>query len=145
MDLESQLRLQRDQSVVESLLAERNSHLIRREGDRDGLYWAVLQPDAPGTEPFIARIQWSVYPDRPPSILFADKVGGQTSTVSAWPAANGYRAPNDVCKPFTAEGHALHIEWGTGHHRWRPEGNPWLFIIETMLDDINRNEGRRAA
>jgi hypothetical protein len=145
VDLESQLRIEHDQAAAESLLAERRGYLVRREGDSAGLYWAALQPDPAGTTPFVARIQWFVYPDQPPSVLFADAVGGKTSTVSAWPAANGYRAPNDICKPFTAEGHALHADWAAGHHRWRTEGNPFLFIIETMLDDINRNAGRRAS
>jgi hypothetical protein len=145
MDLESQFRLEADQPAVDCLLAEGGGHLVRREDDPVGLYWAAIQPAAVDSAPFTARILWSVYPDRPPSVLFADEIGGQTSTVAAWPAANGYRAPNDICKPFTAEGQALHAEWAAGNHRWRTDGNPFLFVIETMQDDIDRVDGRRAA
>lgn len=145
MDLESQFRLEADKVAVACFLAEGGGHLVRREDDPIGLYWAVIQPAAAHSAPFIARVLWSVYPDRPPSVLLADEIGGQTSTVTAWPAANGYRAPNDICKPFTAEGQALHAEWAEGIHRWRTDGNPFLYVIETMQDDIDRVEGRRAA
>jgi hypothetical protein len=145
MDLESTIRLEEDQSAVILHLAQGGGGLVRRDTDSAGLYWAVIQPSAPSSAPFVARINWTVYPDRPPSILFADQVGGQTAVVSAWPDAPGYRAPNDICKPFTAEGQAIHPEWKAGHHRWRTEGNPFLFIVETLLDDINRVDGRRAA
>jgi hypothetical protein len=145
MDLESRIRLAADQVIVEDVLAEIGGQVVRREDDPVGLYWAVLQPTATGVRPFIARVLWSLYPDQPPSVLFADQIGGQTSMVFAWPAANGYRAPNDICKPFTAEGQALHPEWASGHHRWRPEGNPFLFVIEALQDDIDRVDGRRAA
>ncbi|MBV8861857.1 MAG: hypothetical protein JO082_14360 [Mycobacterium sp.] len=145
MDLESTIRLDEDHSAVKLLLAHEGGRLVKRGTDPTGLYWALLQPSTPASAPFIARINWTVYPDRPPSILFADQIGGQTGVVSAWPAAAGYRAPNDICKPFTAEGHAVHPEWKTGHHRWRNEGNPFLFVVETLLDDINRVDGRRVA
>lgn len=145
MDIESQLRLAADQVAVEQFLATCGGRLVRRDDDPAGLYWAVLQPAAVDSSPFIARILWTVYPDLYPSVLFADGIGGATSTTSAWPAANGYRAPADVCKPITAEGHALHPEWATGHHRWRPEGNPFLHVIETIQGDIDRVGGKRAA
>jgi hypothetical protein len=145
VDLESQLRLEVDQAEVHRFLTERGGRLEKRADDPIGLYWAVIQPAPADVAPFTARILWSLYPDQPPSVLFADGVGGATSIVSSWPAANGYRAPNDVCKPFTAEGQALHAEWSTGHHRWRAEGNPFLFVIETMQGDIDRVGGRRAS
>ncbi|MCU1694673.1 MAG: hypothetical protein JWR34_736 [Mycobacterium sp.] len=145
MDLESQLRLERDQPEVQRVLVEGGGQLVRRGDDPKGLYWAVIQPCTISAAPFTVRILWSVYPDQPPSVLFADGVGGSTAIISAWPAADGYRAPNDVCKPFTAEGHELHREWATGHHRWRAEGNPFLFVVETIQDDIDRVEGKRAS
>jgi hypothetical protein len=145
VDVESKLRLESDELVVELLLAQGGGRLVKRVTDPIGLYWAVIQPSAPEARSFVARINWTVYPDRPPSILFADQIDGQTSVLSAWPAAAGYRAPNDICKPFTAEGHAIHPEWYTGHHRWRSQGNPFLFVVELLLDDINRIDGRRAA
>jgi hypothetical protein len=145
VDLESQLRLEADEAEVDRFLAERGGRLVKRVDDPIGLYWAAIQPAPASATPFTARILWSVYPDQPPSVMFADGVGGSTSIVTSWPGANGYRAPNDVCKPFTAEGQALHAEWATGHHRWRAEGNPFLFVVETMQDDIDRVDGRRAS
>jgi hypothetical protein len=145
VDVESRLRLEADEAEVDRFLTERGGRLVKRHDDPIGLYWAIFQPTQANIAPLTARILWSVYRDQPPSVLFADGVGGATSAVSSWPAANGYRAPNDVCKPFTAEGQALHTEWATGHHRWRPEGNPFLFVIETMQDDIDRVAGRRAS
>lgn len=145
MDYESQLRLRRDERVVRAALEAAGGELIRREDDPDGLYWARIQPSGTGGESFIARIQWSVYPDKPPSLLFAPAVGGLTGVASAWPAASGYRAPIDVCKPFTAEGQALHVDWGSGPNAWRAEGNPFLYVLETVQADIDRAKGVRAA
>jgi hypothetical protein len=145
MDLESLLRLQRDEPPVEEFLASTGGALVRRDTDPQGLYWAVLQPTDQACRPFIAKISWSVYPHRPPSLLFAAQVGGATTDPSAWPSAGGYRAPNDVCKPFTAEGQALHAEWATGPNAWRSTGNPFLYVVETVYGDIDRSSGRRAA
>lgn len=154
MDFESQLRLGRDAAVVRATLEAAGGQLIHRVGeaqtpdapiDPSGLYWAVIHPTEPGTEAFIARVLWSVYPDRPPSLLFTPEVGGPTNVTSAWPAATGYRAPNDVCKPFTAEGQGLHCEWTTGPQAWRSDGNPFLYVIENVSDDINRARGARAS
>lgn len=152
MDYESQLRLERDAAVVAATLEAVGGHLVHRVADSDdadgpvdppGLYWAAIQPTEPGLEPFIARVLWSVYPDRPPSLLFATEVGGPTNVTHSWPAANGYRAPNDICKPFTAEGQGLHGEWATGPNAWRSGGNPFLYVIENVTDDINRVRGAR--
>lgn len=154
MDFESQLRLERDAAVVAATLEATGGKLVHRAldstgpdsaTDPPGLYWAVIQPDEPGTGPFITRIAWSVYPDRPPSVLFATEVGGPTNVTNAWPAANGYRAPNDICKPFTAEGQALHVEWASGATAWRSDGNPFLYVVENVTDDINRVRGARAS
>ncbi|MEW2386671.1 hypothetical protein AB0873_32320, partial [Micromonospora sp. NPDC047707] len=89
--------------------------------------------------------QLNSYPHRPPSLLFAPAIGQPTSDARGWPAASGYRAPNDICKPFTAEGQALHAEWATGPHAWRNTGNPFLFVVENLVEDINRVGGARAA
>lgn len=154
MDYESQLRLERDAAVVRETLGAAAGQLVHRTADPDnpdpavdppGLYWAVIAPVEPGTSPLVARIQWTVYPDRPPSVLFATEVGGPTDVMSAWPAATGYRAPADICKPFTAEGQGLHAEWATGPHAWSTRGNPFLYVIENLQDDINRVRGARAA
>lgn len=145
MDLESRLRLERDIPPVEEFLSSTGGVLHRRDQDPDGLYWAVLQPRNRDRAPFTARVAWSVYPSRPPSLLFAPDIAQPTTTISAWPDAPGYRAQqNDVCKPFTAEGQALHTDWATGPHAWRDTGNPFLYVIETVQGDIDRADGRRA-
>lgn len=154
MDYESQLRLERDAAVVCETLEAAGGQLSYQVADPDdpdaavdppGLYWAVIQPAEPDTSPFIARVHWTVYPDRPPSVLFATEVGGPTGVTTAWPAATGYRAPADICKPFTAEGQSLHSEWATHAHAWSSEGNPFLYVIENLQDDINRVRGARAS
>jgi hypothetical protein len=136
------------------MLEAAGGQLVHRVADPDdpdapvdppGLYWAVVQPTESGTEPFIARVLWTVYPDRPPSLLFATEVGGPTNVTCAWPSATGYRAPNDICKPFTAEGQGLHAEWATGAQAWRSEGNPFAYVMQNVQDDINRVRGARAA
>jgi hypothetical protein len=147
VDLESRLRLERDIPPVEEFLSSTGGAVHRRDQDPDGLYWVVLQPRNRERSPFTARVCWTVYPSRPPSLLFAPAIGQPTNVRSAWPDAPGYRAQqNDVCKPFTAEGQALHkAEWATGPHAWRGTGNPFLYVIETVQSDIDRVDGKRSA
>lgn len=144
MDLESQLRLQRDVPPVEAFLASTGGRVCHRDEDESGLYWAILQPRNRERAPFTARLAWTVYPSRPPSLLFAPDIGQPTTAPAAWPAAEGYRPPNDVCKPFTAEGQALHHEWATGPHAWPATGNMLLYVVEIVQGDIDRADGRRA-
>ncbi len=151
MDFESRLRLEADAAAVGAALEANGGQLVHRRGDGEppevdppGLYWAFIQPQNQDAARFLARLQWTVYPDRPPSLLFATDVAGPTDVPSAWPAAAGYRAPTDVCKPFTAEGQALHTEWSNGPHAWRSTGNPFLYVIETVQSDIDRARGARA-
>jgi hypothetical protein len=145
MDIESLMGLARDVPAVEEYLSSTGGRLVRRDQDEAGLYWAVVQPVDPARSPFVARIGWTVYPHRPPSVLFAPEVGMPTGDPRGWPAASGYRTPNDICKPFTAEGHVAHGDWATGPHAWRNTGNPFLFVVENIVDDINRVGGARAA
>ncbi|TDX04027.1 hypothetical protein [Kribbella sp. VKM Ac-2566] len=145
MDAESTVALARDVPAVEAYLATTGGHLARRNDDPAGLYWVTIRPTNPAAAAFVARVAWSVYPHRPPSILFATAVGEPTGDPRGWPAAAGYRAPVDICKPFTAEGQNLHAEWATGTHAWRNNGNPFLYVVENLIDDINRVQGARAA
>jgi hypothetical protein len=143
VDLESRLRLEQDTPAVEEFLAETGGGLHHPDPGT-GLYWAVIQPRSPDADPFVARLEWSVYPSRPPSLTFAHAVGAENGGRAAWPAASGYRAPNDVCKPFTAEGQTLHAEWTTGVHAWSDTGNPFLHVVQTIQGDIDRVNGKRA-
>jgi hypothetical protein len=145
VDLESRLRLERDVPAVRAFLEPLRGNVLHREHDDDGLYWISFQPREPTAQAFIARVAWTSYPDHPPSLRFASEVGGPTNQPAAWPAAQGYRAPQDVCKPFTAEGQALHADWAHGPNRWRTEGNPFLYLVETVQADIDRACGGRAA
>ncbi|TDD87337.1 hypothetical protein E1293_07995 [Actinomadura darangshiensis] len=145
MDLESQLRLKQDVPEVGEFLSSISGSLVHRDTDSKGLYWAAIPSASSTSRPFIARIAWTAYPHAAPSVLFADEVGGATTDPESWPAAPGYRAPNDICKPFTAEGQALHSEWRTGPHAWRSAGNPFLHVVETICGDLARADGRRAA
>ena len=138
MDIESRLRLERDLRPVEEYLEATGGTLVQRDEDPPGLYWVVIVLDK--GPPFIARLAWAVYPARAPSVLFANEVGGTTTDASAWPNASGYRAPNDVCKPFTAEGQQLHPKWAGSPHAWRPDGNPFLYVVETI--DRRATRGR---
>lgn len=146
MDLESRLRLAGDVPAVEEFLALTAGRLHRRDQDPDGLFWAEVQPSNGERAAFVARIEWTVYPHRPPSLVFVESVGTPTTgEPRLWPVAEGYRCgPNDVCKPFTAEGQQLHSEWGTGPHAWRSTGNPFLYVVENIQGDIDRVDGRRA-
>ncbi len=143
MDFESRLRIDRDLPAVKEFLDASGGRLERRDQDPDGLYWIVLGLDT--GQPFVVRVFWSVYPFRPPSVLFAESIGGSTTVPSAWPNATGYRAPNDICKPFSAEGQQIHPEWAGSVHAWRPEGNPFLYVVETIDADVRRVNGARAA
>jgi hypothetical protein len=75
-------------------------------------------------------------------VQFASAIGGGTADAHHWPSAAGFRAPNDICKPFTAEGQALHPEWASA---WRRDGNPFLWVAETLHGDIVLGGWRRAA
>lgn len=144
MDLESRLRLEQHTPVVEDHLTKTGGGLHHPDQDAPGLFWVVIQPRNAKAAPFIARLAWTVYPSRPPSLTFASTVGADNGGQAAWPAAGGYRAPNDVCKPFTAEGQVLHPEWATGPHAWRDAGNPFLYVVQIIQGDIDRVDGRRA-
>ncbi|MBY8882717.1 hypothetical protein [Actinacidiphila acidipaludis] len=146
MDLESRLRLEDDVPAVEEFLAEAAGHLHHRGQDDPGLFWAEVRPRQGGLSPFVVRIHWTVYPGRPPSVIFVEAIGAGPGGPGAWPAAGGYRpSPGDVCKPFTAEGQQLHAEWAVGPHAWRGTGNPFLYVLHNIQDDIDRENGRRAA
>lgn len=145
IDEESRLNLDDDRPAVEEFLAEFGEELVQRPEDVNiGVYWIKLHPRSAPQETYVARVAWTRYPDAAPSVKFADAVGGSLGVVKAWPNCNGYRPGNfDICKPFTAEGFALHPEWRTGPHAWRTTGNPFLFVVAQIQDDLNhRYQGR---
>ena len=142
IDEESRLNLDLDRPAVAEFLLEHGGELFHRttgdEQDPDGVYWLSLRPRVAPTEMYVARIAWSRYPQAPPSVKFADRVGGSLGVTKAWPAIAGYRPGNfDICKPFTAEGFALHAEWRSGPHAWSLSGNPFLWVVSQLQDDLN--------
>lgn len=141
-NLATQLNLEADEDAVVSFLNETGGILIRDDTD-PGLYWAVLHPASAPDERFYARILWTQYPGAAASVKCADGVRGQTNVNHAWPVIPGYRAPNDICKPFTAEGYALHQDWKTGTTTWSSAGNPFLATVQQLQFDLSNQYGGR--
>ena len=133
------LTLDADEEAVISLLDEFGG-LLLREVDAPEVYWVVLRPKSAPQETYYARMAWTAYPDQPPSVRFYDFIGGTYATNGAWPAVPGYRIGSwDICKPFTAEGFALHAEWRTGPSAWCSNGNPFLWVTQALQNDLNHN------
>jgi hypothetical protein len=141
--VETELTLQVDEEAVVVFLDEHGG-LLLREHDNPSTYWAVMHPRQAREETFYARLVWSVYPGAPPSVAFADGIGGATSISGAWPNIPGYRIGSwDICMPLSAEGFAIHPDWQTGATAWRSTGNPFLWVVQTLQYDLdNRYQGR---
>lgn len=145
VDRETELSLEEDLVDATQYAESAGAHLEPDENGQ-GVYWLAMSPrDAPD-EKFFARIAWSKYPHSPPSVRFADGVGGRLDATSAWPAIPGYRPGNlDICQPFTAEGFVTHPEWVNGPEAWPTTGNPFLWVVSTLLYDLaERYMGRSA-
>ena len=78
-------------------------------------------------------------------MTFLNGPRGTAGVAHAWPMIPGYRAPNDICMPFTAEGYVTHPEWRLGPHAWAATGNPFLRVVQQLQDDLDyRYQGRAA-
>jgi hypothetical protein len=139
MDLESRLALEHDESKVVVFLSE-NGGQMKRDSVVVGLYWLTLRPSSQVAERFYVRLAWTAYPHHAPSVLFADAVGGSLGSSRAWPSIPGYQPPTRICKPFTAEGFAAHAEWV-----WPTTGNPFLWVVTVLQDDLDTKYIGRAA
>jgi hypothetical protein len=138
MDRESELHLAGDAPAAAEFLAGRGGRLQPPVEDDPGAWWAELHPAAEPQEVYTARIGWSSYPGAAPSIRFAPSVGGTLGDPHAWPVAPGYRPTQlDVCKPFTAEGFALHPDWASSSAAWSGAGNPFLAVVRELQRDLN--------
>jgi hypothetical protein len=142
-ELETHLALEQDEPSVRELVEERGASLERDESE-PGVYWLTVSPAKEPHEKFFVRIAWSSYPDRAPSVKFADRLNGDLDQSSAWPLIPGYRpGERDICQPFTAEGFKVHPDWENGPEAWRDTGNPFLWVIGTLLGDmVERYQGR---
>jgi len=137
IDRESELNLAADAPAASEFLLARGGHLDPLNGE-PGTWWAQLHPASDPLETYIARLMWTVYPGAPPSIKFATSPGGAVTDPAAWPMAAGYRPTClDICKPFTAEGFALHPDWAATNQAWTGDGNPFLAVVNELQRDLN--------
>jgi hypothetical protein len=142
-DVETLFNLAEHEAAVREFLAQHGGHLVRDEDDQS-IYWLDLRPCSAPAERYYVRVAWSAYPHAAPSVLFATGVGGALGQSRSWPQIPGYRPPNDICKPFTAEGFALHQEWAAGPDAWPTDGNPFLWVAETLQYDLDNGYSGRA-
>lgn len=141
MDQESLHNLEDDFPLAIDFVTA-NGGRCTADPDQPGVYWLVLHPRRKPDEAYYARVAWSRYPYQPPSVKFALAIGGDTTMVNAWPVIAGYAAGSYICKPFTAEGYAAHPEWAA-QHPWVKDGNPFLYVAETLQADFDeRYQGR---
>jgi hypothetical protein len=144
-DQETLLNLAADEVAVAAFLAGNGGHLTPDPADA-AVYWLRTRPASVPSEIYYVRVAWSAYPHEAPSVKFADSVGGSVAVTSAWPVIPGYRpASFDICKPFTAEGYALHAEWRTGPDAWPTTGNPFLWVIEILQYDLDNHYSGRSS
>ncbi len=144
VDAETKLNLEEDEVAVRNFLEEHGGRLERDPGG-PGVYWATLRPRSMPEEEYYAWLAWSGYPHAPPSVKFANRVGGRLDVTSAWPVAPGFRPTAfDICKPLTAEGFALHPEWRAGPEAWPTTGNPFLWVVQTLQHDLDTGYGGRS-
>jgi len=142
MDEESRLNLEQDVPAVEAFLAENGGTLACDAS----VYWLTLRPRSATTERYFARVVWTRYPHQAPSVAFATAVRGDLRVTRAWPNIPGYRVGSfDICRPFTAEGYALHSEWNSGSSAWPTVGNPFLWVAQELQFDLDNSYSGRAA
>ncbi len=143
-DYETLLNLADDEAAVAGFLADRGGCLVRDQAD-SATYWLAARPASAPQETYYARVTWAAYPHQPPSIKFADAIGGSVTVTRAWPVIPGYRsASQDICKPMSAEGYALHPEWRSGPDAWPTTGNPFLWLAQTLQHDLDNDYTGRA-
>ena len=154
LDAESRIALAADEVGVRAFLATVGGELIRPDVNRqsigqpevdDGVRVLELHPASASAEAYWARLHWTRYPHEAASVTFLDGPRGATGVARAWPMIPGYRAPVDICMPFTAEGYVTHPEWRFGPHAWTTTGNPFLRVIQQIHDDLDHRYQGRAA
>lgn len=149
VDTESLLNLDHDVEAVAVFLVE-NGGLLERddkvhdEGGDLGVYWLTMRPRSHPADIYFVRVEWEAYPYKPPSIKFATAAGGSLTVTGAWPVITGYRASSfDICRPMSKEGYVAHPEWAEGATAWPTEGNPFLWLAQTMQFHLdNEYQGR---
>ena len=101
--------------------------------------FATMSPASAPEERFQARLLWIKYPDEPPSLKFRDRATGRLDLPQAWPIARGFRPQSvDACVNWCMEGFALHPEWKADpRFRWNPNGNPLLFVLRQLQEELD--------
>jgi hypothetical protein len=96
-------------------------------------------------ELFQARLLWTDYPGRPPSLKFRDPATGQLDLPRAWPVVRGFRPQNlDACVSWCQEGFAFHPEWEKDpQYRWDSKGNVLLKVLRILQDELDNHCGGR--
>jgi hypothetical protein len=141
LDRESELSLAADAPAAAAFLAGRGGTLHDTTATEPGTWWAELHPASEPQQTFYARIGWSVYPGAAPSVKFAMEIGGPLGDPAAWPVVPGYRPTSlDICKPFTAEGFAIHPDWAQSSQAWIGDGNPFLAIVRELQRNLNSTD-----
>ena len=144
-DSETLLNLRQDEGEVALFLVENGGALDTGDAGT-GIYWVTLSPRSARPESYYARIAWDAYPFAAPSVKFGDGVRGLLTVNRAWPVIPGYRTGSfDICKPMTREGYALHPEWAQGSTGWVSDGNPFLWVVQTMQFHLDNEYQGRAA
>jgi hypothetical protein len=110
---------------------------LEMPGDLEVL--ATMSPASAPNERFQARLLWVKYPDEPPSLKFRDPGTGRLNLPQAWPIARGFRPQSlDACVNWCLEGFALHPEWKADpRFRWNPNGNPLLFVLRQLQEELD--------
>jgi hypothetical protein len=145
LDAESRLNLDHDEPAVVAFLRE-NDGLLERDDRLEGggdpaVYWLTMRPSSQPDEKYYVRLEWEAYTYKPPSIKFADAIRGSLTVTHAWPSITGYRAASfDICRPMCREGYAVHPEWNQGSTAWPTDGNPFLWVVQTIQFHMDNNE-----
>jgi hypothetical protein len=110
---------------------------LQMPGDLE-VFALMVSKSAP-TDQFQARLLWARYPDDPPSLKFRDPSTGRLDLPQAWPIARGFRPQSlDACVNWCAEGFNLHPEWtGDPRYRWNPHGNPLLWVLRQLQEELD--------
>jgi hypothetical protein len=118
-------------------VSEATRWTLEMPGDLEVL--ATMSPASAPNERFQARLLWAKYPDEPPSLKFRDPTTGRLDLPQAWPIARGFRPQSlDACVNWCAEGFTLHPEWKADpRFRWNPNGNPLLWVLRQLQEELD--------
>ncbi|MBZ5658803.1 MAG: hypothetical protein LAO08_00200 [Acidobacteriia bacterium] len=110
---------------------------LEMPGDLEVL--ATMSPASAPNERFQARLLWAKYSDEPPSLKFRDPATGRLDLPQAWPIARGFRPQSlDACVNWCLEGFILHPEWKADpRFRWNPNGNPLLWVLRQLQEELD--------